>query len=723
MRYLFACQPPAQIKFVWLKWQLLISEKLAAVDEWQQMLRDYRRITTPHVHSFFDAKRGEKRLKDFYEVASLDSFGNYDKAELSACGALLEYVELTQKGNLPRLQPPKQVVSGDFMLIDAATRRNLELAYTLNGEKKGSLLSVIDKTITGPGARLLASSLAAPLTNPESIHKRLDAVSWCIENASVREHVRAILKEMPDMERALSRICIGRGGPRDLAAIRNGLFHARHLAEVLEYSGVSLPENIKHYLNMMGNHDALLSKLQRALKDEVTGMLARDGNFVAEGFHPKLDELRGLRKNSREHIRQMQEDYRKLTGVNTLKISQNNVLGYFVEVSPTNSSKITDEQFIHRQTLASAVRYTTEALRQLENDILSASEQCQRIELLVFETLVTDIMQSADGIASAACAVSSIDMMAALAELAVQKRYTRPTLTHGTEFDIQQGRHPVVETMLEGEQFIANDCQLEDHQRLWLLTGPNMAGKSTFLRQNALITLLAQMGSYVPASQAVIGCVDRLFSRVGASDDLARGRSTFMVEMVETATILNQATEKSLVILDEIGRGTATYDGLSIAWATVEHLHNSNRSRALFATHYHELTALAPRLPQLDCYSLQVKEWKGEVIFMHSVAHGAADRSYGVHVAKLAGLPRTVVARAQTVLAALQQSEGQKLTLSDDLPLFTAQDAAAPAQMQSFATENVEAEALYSTVQQINIDDLSPREALDVLYKLKDMVS
>lgn len=700
--------------------ELLISETLHDQPEWQQMLRDYRRITTPHVQSFFDSQRGEKRLKGFYGVASLESFGRYDKAQLSACGALLEYVELTQKGALPRLQPPKQIVSGDFMLIDAATRRNLELAYTLSGEKKGSLLSVIDRTITGPGARLLASSLAAPLTNPQAISKRFDMVQWFIENDRVRAEVRDLLKEMPDMERSLSRICIGRGGPRDLAAIRNGLFHSRHLAEILEYSGAQLPAGIQDYLVQMGNHDALLSKLQRALKEEVTGALARDGNFVADGFHPKLDELRDLRKNAREHIRQMQEEYRKLTGVNTLKISQNNVLGYFVEVTPTNSSKVTDEQFIHRQTLASAVRYTTEALRQLENDILSASEQCQRIEMMVFETLVTDIMQVADAIAAAAAAVSGIDMMAGLGELAVQQRYTRPELTHQFEFEVKGGRHPVVEVALQGEQFIANDCQLEDHQRLWLLTGPNMAGKSTFLRQNALIVLMAQLGSYVPATSAKIGCVDRLFSRVGASDDLARGRSTFMVEMVETATILNQATEKSLVILDEIGRGTATYDGLSIAWATVEHLHNNNRCRALFATHYHELTALAPRLPQLDCFSLQVKEWKGEVVFLHSVAHGAADRSYGVHVAKLAGLPRSVVQRAENVLAALQRSEGQKLTLADDLPLFTAQDAL-PQELPNPPSLPPHVAELYEKLQSVRVDDLSPREALNVLYQLKEL--
>lgn len=696
--------------------ELLLPDKIYDHANWREMLREYRKIITPHVNSFFDSARSEKRLKSFYEVTSLESFGQYNRAEIAACGALLEYVEMTQKGNLPRLQRPQKLASNDFMAIDAATRRNLELTRTMQGERKGSLLSIIDKTITGAGARLLQSSLSAPLTNPQAIHRRLDMVQGFVEESRLREDLRAYLAEMPDLERALSRICIGKAGPRDLAIIRDGLAQAQVIAELLEYSGVELPEGVRSALKKLGKHDVLVSGLQKALKVEV-GMLARDGGFIAPGHHPKLDELRDLRDNARQKLKELQEKYRTETGVNSLKVLHNNVLGYFVDVTPNNSSKMTGEQFIHRQTLANAVRYTTQELRQLESDILNAADQALKLELMLFDELVVGIVKYAETIAQEAGSIAQLDMVSALAELAVSRRYTRPLVDDSVAFDIKGGRHPVVEANIAGElggEFIANDCRLEEQSRLWLLTGPNMAGKSTFLRQNALIALLAQIGSYVPAAEAHIGCVDRLFSRVGASDDLARGRSTFMVEMVETATILNQATEKSLVILDEIGRGTATYDGLSIAWAAVEYLHDKNRSRALFATHYHELVSLVSRLPRLDCYSMKVKEWQGDVVFLHEVGHGAADRSYGVHVAKLAGLPPAVIKRAQEVLTALQQSEGEKLKLSDDLPLFT-QESTAPVAVE-MAPEN---SALLERVQTLKLDELSPKEALDILYELK----
>lgn len=695
--------------------ELILSEKLLEDRKNTAVFNEYRRTLTVQASNVFDFKRCEGRLKAFFSVSSLEGFGDFSRAQVTACGALIEYVDLTQKGTLPRLEVPKSFASSHFMAIDPATRRNLEVNTTLSGEKKGSLLWVIDRTVTSAGGRLLYNWVAAPLAQAQAVEQRLDAVSFFVENQNVRERVREVLKRVPDLERALSRLCLGKGGPRDLAAIRDGLSESLMVSELLEFCGQSLPAVVRMNLDNLGSYDALVGMLNEALNQEV-GVLARDGGFVAPGYHGKLDELRQLRDHSRDKINELKQSYRDETLVSTLKISHNNVLGYFVEVTPSHSSKITDDKFIHRQTLASAVRYTTVELRQLESDILNARDQALKLELMIFEQLVQAVVEVAESVSLTAQSLAGLDVLASLADVAVARNYTRPHVDDGVGFKIVGGRHPVVEANVNGELeggFIANDCDLSARQHLWLLTGPNMAGKSTFLRQNALIVILAQIGSFVPADQAYIGTVDKLFSRVGASDDLARGRSTFMVEMVETATILNQATERSLVILDEIGRGTATYDGLSIAWATVEHIHNVNRCRALFATHYHELTSLTSKLDALVCYSLRVKEWEGKVVFLHEVARGAADRSYGIHVAKLAGLPRAVTTRAEEVLRILQQSEAgsAKMQLANDLPLF-ANSNVVPA-----ATELCEVE---KKLKEVNIDELTPKDALDFLYRLKE---
>jgi len=700
--------------------EILVSERLLQRPALFELFADWKDRIAPQAPSRLDSDAARRRLEQLFGVAALDGFGAFGRAEIAACGALVDYVTLTQKGRLPRLAPPARVGAGATMEIDAATRRNLELVRTLAGERTGSLLSVIDRTVTGAGARLLAERLATPLTDPTAIGRRLDAVALFVEDAALAEDVRAALSGAPDIERALSRLTLGRGGPRDLAATRDGLARAGRLGDRLRKLA-ALPDDIADGVAALGHHAVLVERLRRALGDELP-LFARDGGFIAAGYAPALDEQRALRDDSRRLIADLQTRYAGRTGVASLKIRHNNVLGYYIEVTPTHADKIpagAGAEFIHRQTLASAVRFTTVELGELESRIVRAADRALALELELFDDLVREVeMRSAD-IARAARALSEIDVAQGLARLAVERRYARPTVDASRIFAISGGRHPVVEAALEANRqpaFVPNDCDLAPDNRLWLLTGPNMAGKSTYLRQNALIAVLAQMGCYVPAESAHIGVVDRLFSRVGAADDLARGRSTFMVEMVETAAILNQAGERSLVILDEIGRGTATFDGLSIAWATLEHLHDVNRCRALFATHYHELTALAARLGALRCHTMKVKEWKGEVVFLHEVMPGAADRSYGIHVGQLAGLPPAVIARAEEVLAALEKGDqgGAVARLADDLPLFRAAPRTAPAAAKQSGLE----EALAN----VNPDELTPKGALELLYRLKALL-
>jgi DNA mismatch repair protein MutS len=669
--------------------------------------------------SLFDSENARKRLEEIFGVGTLEAFGGFSRAEISAAGALIDYITRTQVGKIPYLAKPKQISSGGTLEIDAATRRNLELTRTMTGERKGSLLDTIDRTITGAGARLLQSCLSAPLTDINEINARLDRIACFIEQNALRQILRDLLKAMPDMERALARLTVGRGGARDLAALRDGLTQSEVIRAQIQSneSAKTVFADLLADLALDSNIAAFHDRLKQAIVEDPPA-LTREGGFVATGYHKALDELKLLRDESRRLIAALQGKYQELAKTDTLKIKYNNVLGYFIEVPAKKADALmvkggeNENPFIHRQTLANAARFTTPELAELERDISSAGDKALALELEIFAELVAECASLSEEIGARARAIAALDMKSALAQLAVDMQYTRPQLDASLKFDIKGGRHPVVETALKKQsaQFVPNDCDLSDHQRLWLLTGPNMAGKSTYLRQNALIAILAQIGSYVPAAQAHIGIIDRVFSRVGASDDLARGRSTFMVEMVETAAILNQATQRSLVILDEIGRGTATFDGLSIAWACVEHLHEANKCRALFATHYHELTSLTAKLPALSCHSMQVKEWKGDIIFLHAVAEGAADRSYGIHVAKLAGLPEAVIARAGEVLALLQSGEqsGALARLADDLPLFST----AP-------SKEKKSSPLKEALESLNPDALTPKDALEYLYKLK----
>jgi DNA mismatch repair protein MutS len=638
----------------------------------------------------------------------------WSRVERSALGALIGYIRESQKGVAVALRAPTSERLQSHMAIDAATRSSLELLETQRGTHNGSLLSEIDECVTPAGSRLLARRLAAPLLDASAINARLDAVETLQAEAIAATHIRTALKGVPDLTRALTRLALGRGGPRDLSAIARAVGGAADLVQRLEGIADAPAELQAVRYRLVQAPMELASELSGAI-DEDAPLLARDGGFVQRGHDAALDAERALASETRAVVAALQARLIAETDVKALKIRHNGVLGYFVEVPAGHGTKLLEEPhratFIHRQTMANAMRFTTAELAELEGRIARAHEKALEIETAIFARLVAAVLAETDTLRAVADALAELDVSAGLAHLAATRGYARPAIDDSLSFDIRGGRHPVVETTVkaEGHPFVANDTDLTGGA-LWLVTGPNMGGKSTFLRQNALIAILAQMGSFVPAESATVGIIDRVFSRVGASDDIAHGRSTFMVEMVETAAILNRATAKSLVILDEIGRGTATFDGLSIAWAAVEALHDDTGCRALFATHFHEMTALAKSLKRVKNVTMAVREWEGEVVFLHEVVPGAADRSYGIQVARLAGLPETVLARARQVLGVLEsRASGHTAPMLDDLPLF----AAAP------APKKPEVNALSAMLDQVRPDDLSPREALELIYELK----
>jgi DNA mismatch repair protein MutS len=751
--------------------EVLVAERLAQEPDIRSAVGTTGAALTPLPAAFFDAGAAEERLAELFGVKTMESFGTFSRAELCAGAALVAYIEKTQIAKRPPIEVPRRLSDGDCMRIDAATRANLELFRATSGGRAGTLIAAVDRTLTAGGSRLLAERLASPLTDPVEIAERLDLAEYFLERPELRAELRGHLSGVPDMLRALSRLGLDRGGPRDLDVIRAGAEASRIVHHRLKKADAAaapdadgvLPSALDHLIGLDAIPSALETNLAAALADDLP-LLKRDGGFVRAGYEAALDEARGLRDESRRIIAGLQARYAEASGIRSLKIRHNNVLGYYVEVTaaqaPTLKANGGEGTFIHRQTMANAMRFTTTELAELEEKIANAAGRALTIELGVFDDLAGKVAAAEKVIRAAALALAALDVATALAELAAAEDYVRPKVDSSLAFSIEGGRHPVVEQALrkDGESFVGNDCDLGllgpppsqtgegDHAkhggggggwsgtarpplpprsavplprfagdepagRIWLLTGPNMAGKSTFLRQNALIAILAQAGSFVPARAAHIGVVDALFSRVGAADDLARGRSTFMVEMVETAAILNQAGPRALVILDEIGRGTATFDGLSIAWAVIEHLHEANRSRALFATHYHELTALAAKLPRLVNATMKVKEWKGEVVFLHEVAPGAADRSYGIQVAKLAGLPASVTARAKTVLDLLEKGErGRPVPIVDDLPLFS---------VAKRSEGGSKEHPLVKALEALDPDALSPKEALEKIYELK----
>ena len=732
--------------------EVIAADATLRADAVERALGYVEAARTPVPAVGFDSQAGERLLKERLGVIDLAGVSVLERHELAAVAAVLRYVDLTQLGAKPLIRPPRRTGPGAVMMIDAATRSSLELVRSTSGERSSTLLAAIDRTVTGAGARELASRLASPLSDLATIQARLDAVGFLAEREALREEVRDVLRRSPDIARALSRLSLQRGTPRDLGAVRDGLACSATLARSLDRAGagMGLPVDLGRLQAAFTGVPATLGRMLTAALVAEPPALRRDGGFVTAGFRAELDETRGLRDDSRRVLMELEATYIAHTGIKSLKVRHNNILGYFIEVSQANARPLTEpphaETFRHRQSVSNAMRFTTAELARLEGRIAAAADRALALEQEIFAELSAACLAESERLARLAQALADLDVTAGLADVAVAERYVRPALDASCAFVVEGGRHPVVEQALKTGRsgvFIENDCALVEPMgriggdepsghgfagfdeatigRLWIVTGPNMAGKSTFLRQNALIVVLAQMGSYVPARRCHIGLVDRLFSRVGAADDLARGRSTFMVEMVETAAILNQATERSLVILDEIGRGTATFDGLSIAWATVEYLHGVSRCRALFATHYHELTALAAKLDDIANVTMDVKEWQDEIVFLHKVKPGAADRSYGIQVAKLAGLPAAVIKRAGEVLRRLEKADRRAPGADDalsDLPLFAAVRPSSHVPAASTPALPSPLEAALATVQ---ADELTPRAALELVYRLKEI--
>ncbi len=682
-------------------------------------------VVSPLIQNINNSKKAEKLICLHFGVKTLASFGSFSENEIVTCWSLLDYVSLTQKGNLPPIRFPKSIKNESLMRIDSSTRKSLEISQTLIGNKKGSLIDAVDMTLTAVGARQLDKDISAPLTNIEEINGRLDMIDFLIDSNTVRESIRKILKSSADIDRAKARVILSRGGPRDLESIKLGIEGAHNLDNILDNKKFEkFPKDfivLKKHLNLCSK---LLNLLKSILSDNLP-LFVKDGGFVKKGYSKELDEVCSFRDQSRQHILEMEVEERAKTGLTSLKIKYNNVIGYFFEVTQLQKKKFLEiknaERFIPRQSLKGAARFVTEALSRLSESISNAGEQAIEIELRIFEEIKSLINAQHDALANISYTLSRLDVASSLAEVSILHNFVRPNILDNQNLEIIGGRHPSVELVMQkhGEnKFFSNDCFLNQEDKIWLLTGPNMAGKSTFLRQNALITILAQSGSFVPAEKASIGIVDSLFSRVGSSDDLASGRSTFMVEMLETAAILNQAGKKSLVIMDEVGRGTSTYDGLSLAWSILEHLHNTSHSRTLFATHYHELTKLSETLPSLSCHTMQVKEWENKVIFLYTVMSGVAKGSYGIHVASLAGIPNSVLLRAKKIL--------QEFETSGTLNNFSKEEK--EVSTSKFIKTNNKTEIINNLINDmsvINLDALSPKEALDKLYtyvkKIKEL--
>ena len=665
----------------------------------------------------FRSETGEARLKTLHRLATLEGLGQFTRPMLAAAAGLIGYLEHVGRGSLPLLLPPSARTSEQRLAMDAATRASLEILEAQAGGRAGSLAAAIDRCSTGAGSRLLSEDLSAPLTVRSDIEARLAAVAFFHRDPILRNDVRAMLRQCPDIARALGRLVAERGSPRDLGQIRDGLAQAYRLRDLLR-EATEAPALLLNLIEMLGGHSAHIDHLTAALVPSPPTERSQ-GGFIAAGYDHGLDALRETSGNARRAIAALEAKYRNETDTASLKIKHNKVLGYFIEVPARHADKLmaADSGFTHRQTMAGAVRFNSLGLHEEASRIAEAGGHALAAEEAHFETLVAEVFDRREAIAATAQALARIDVTAALAERAVEGDWCRPEIDDRPCFEVVGGRHPVVEAALarSGERFVANDCTLGPGDRLWLIGGPNMGGKSTFLRQNALILLMAQAGGFVPAKSARLGIADRLFSRVGASDNLARGRSTFMVEMVETAAILSQATANSFVILDEVGRGTSTYDGMALAWAVVEAVHEMG-ARCLFATHYHELARLAESCEALSLHHVRAKEWKGDLILLHELARGAADRSYGLAVARLAGLPPVVLKRAKAILDRLEKGRAETGGLAaglGELPLFAA----------SMQAQEENRDALRERLAGLDIDSLSPREALDMLYSLKKLSS
>ncbi len=670
------------------------------------------------VDSFFAEKKCTKIIESYYNITSTEAIGEIDNNEISAIGSVLEYISLTQKDNLPKLPFPKILNSKKFMIIDSRTRRNLEITASLNGGIKGSLFHAINHTLTKGGARLLYDYLSAPLTEIKKINARLSITNFFFKNIQLTANIRKILAKTADLERALTRIQMQRGSPRDLLSIRDTILIAEEIrASFVVNNGINLLKDIEKLVAPLLGNSEIADLISESIREDAPNII-NEGEIIKLEFHPKIKQLQELINNSREFIDKLKNKYRQETGIDSLKISSNNVVGLFIDITSRHSGKITDKKFIHRQTTANSIRYTTEELQELESKMLNAKVMLVGLEKEIYADICMRVTNNAEKLALLATAINRLDVFLNFAFIAYEFDYCLPVLTNEMNFEIHGGRHPVVEKFLQSrnESFTKNDCNLNNEERIWLITGPNMAGKSTFLRQNAIIAILAHIGSFVPAINATIGAVDKIFSRVGAGDDLTKGQSTFMVEMIETSVILSQSTNRSLVILDEVGRGTSTYDGVAIAWSVLEYIHDKIKARCLFATHYHELTALSEIFPALVNYTISISENDNQILFLHKIIKGFADRSYGVHVAQMAGLPASVIRRANQLLLKFEKDakKSNKEAFKDEshnLNLFDAKNQ----EMDKY-------KEIYDYCHKIDPNEFSPKEALELLYQLKSLV-
>jgi DNA mismatch repair protein MutS len=650
----------------------------------------------------FEIDRAQEKLQQHFGTATLNGFGLGDKPQaVQAAGALVDYLNESQQPALKLLTKLSTYTLDEFMALDAETRRNLELTETLRtGEVRGSLLGIVDATQTPMGKRLLRQWIAKPLLDQKRIQRRHDQVEAFFSDGLWRAEARQALKKVGDLERLINRSAAGVAGPRDLSGLREQL---QFLPEVIELLSKRKEKALKALFADLNPCKKIRELLEKAIADDPPATLAHVG-VIRDGYSKKLDGVLESSRTAREWIANLEAVERERTGIKNLKVGYNKVFGYYIEITKANTERA-PEDYIRKQTLVNAERYITPEMKDYEAQVLTAEERTREIEAELFREVCRKVGDQAPKLLGTARALGRLDVLSSLAEVAVRKGYVRPELVEEDILEIHDGRHPVVEEFLVGRRFVPNDAIYEDGERVRVITGPNMSGKSTYLRQVALISLMAQMGSFIPARSARLGLTDRIFTRIGAQDEIHAGQSTFMVEMVETANILHHATRRSLLILDEIGRGTSTYDGLSIAWAVVEYLHNHPRLRArtLFATHFHELTRLAEVLPGVRNYNVAVSEEGGQVVFLHKIVPGGADRSYGIHVAELAGLPRPVINRAQEILAQLE-ADASEVRMKGRVPAR---------QMALFPETNPLLDDLLS----LNIDAMSPLEALNKLYE------
>jgi DNA mismatch repair protein MutS len=699
--------------------EVLLSEKFRSETIATNIERALNIRITFQVDSFFAEKKSIKIIENYYNINSINAIGELDSNQISSVGSAIEYISLTQKANLPKLPFPKILNSQKFMIIDSGTRRNLELTSSINGNAKGSLFHAINHTITKGGSRLLYDYLSTPLVEIFKINLRIDITNFFFKNIQLTVNIRKIMVKLSDLERCFTRIQMQRGSPRDLLSIRDTILISEEIMSCfIAHQAIDLPENIEKIVTPLIGNSELANLIDESIREDAS-ILITEGDIIKPEFHPKINELQELIHNGRKFIDKLRDKYRKELGIETLKISNNNVIGLFIEITSRHSNKITDKKFIHKQTTLNSVRYTTEELQEIESKILNAKVMLVGLEKEVYMDICNAVIDNANKLILLSHAINKLDVFVNFAFIADEFDYCLPILSNDISFEIQDGRHPVVEKFLKSnnESFTGNDCVVNNDERIWLITGPNMAGKSTFLRQNAIIAILAHIGSFVPAAAAKIGVIDKIFSRVGAGDDLTKGQSTFMVEMIETSAILSQSTNRSFVILDEVGRGTSTYDGVAIAWSVLDYIHDKIKARCLFATHYHELTSLSDIFPSLVNYTIAINENDGKILFLHKIIKGFADRSYGIHVAQMAGLPASVIRKANQLLLKFEKdvkkSNKEAFTgESQNLNLFSVQD-----------DEIDKYKEIYDFCSKIDPNELSPKEALDVLYKMIELKS